>query len=232
MNTRFLTGVKDTDRSILMNLDDDRALITICLTAYGKELCDENFFRNYILRYFPKVYEIKNKENVKWKKVYYENAMIIGKLEELFGLTFDKSLNEYPAKVFNHLFSQLQRERGSKIRITSIRGNTEIENEIKNLKETKGPKAIWNDINHYMFNAAYGKNKNAFAYFVSLGGNEWRRSIQFLIEYDSKAESFDMLKFVLTLSEGKYIIEWDYLIALAQSKGRKDVVDYLISHKK
>ena len=86
-----LTGNKDVDREILYNIDDHRLIIQICQSPYGKEICNQTFYRNYLEKYIPAIYSMyfENKtERVNWKKLYFESVYYIGKLKEEFSFEY------------------------------------------------------------------------------------------------------------------------------------------------
>ena len=86
-----MTGILDADREILLNVGD-KELMTICIppkNRYTRKLCDENFFRNRVVKYF----NITNKPtDLTWKKVY-----VITRLLAELGITSSDSIKFYLA---------------------------------------------------------------------------------------------------------------------------------------
>lgn len=85
---RFLTGDKNVDREILLKLDNIE-IMTFCKTRYGLELCNEDFFRNYLMRNYPNIYYTsRNNREKSWKQIYLENMFYIGELERKYRLIY------------------------------------------------------------------------------------------------------------------------------------------------
>ena len=67
---RYMTGITDVDREILMRFDD-KELFDVCFSKnkYSLKLCDETFFQN---RFFQKFPELQNNKphNLTWQKFY------------------------------------------------------------------------------------------------------------------------------------------------------------------
>ena len=93
-----MTGILDADREILLNVDD-RELMAICIppkNRYTRKLCDENFFRNRVVKYF----NITNKPaDLTWKKVYVTTRL----LTEL-GISSPESIKLYLSKKNQPIF--------------------------------------------------------------------------------------------------------------------------------
>ena len=64
---RYMTGITDVDREILMRFDD-KELFAVCSAKnkYSLKLCDETFFKNRSFLKFPQI----SKPNMSWKKFY------------------------------------------------------------------------------------------------------------------------------------------------------------------
>ncbi len=76
-----LSGLKDTDREILSKLDSDTDLLNACsLNKYTWKLCDDNFFRNRLIRKYPDT--VKYNKNGKWKEYYLKTIFYISRLLE------------------------------------------------------------------------------------------------------------------------------------------------------
>jgi len=67
------SGNKDIDREILSKLDDKNLLKACQVNKYfWNQVCNEDFFRNRLLKMFPEIKreDIKNIKN--WKKFYLQ----------------------------------------------------------------------------------------------------------------------------------------------------------------
>ncbi len=70
------TYCKDVDLMIIMELDD-KSLFNFCLTSKrGNNLCDENFWRNRLWKYYSKIYP---EEGQKWKELYLKLVYYMNK---------------------------------------------------------------------------------------------------------------------------------------------------------
>lgn len=84
----MLSGFKDTDREILLKLENDRDLLNACSTnKYFINLCDDSFFRNRIAYKYPLSLENKPK-NINWKQFYLKLVYLIGKMQEDYDFNF------------------------------------------------------------------------------------------------------------------------------------------------
>ncbi len=64
---RYMTGITDVDREILMRFNDKELFAVCSANKYSLKLCDERFFKN---RSFQKFGEILKPDNISWKKFY------------------------------------------------------------------------------------------------------------------------------------------------------------------
>ena len=89
---RFFTGNKDTDREILFRVKDKNAILGICSSSrYGKDLCNSDFFRNYLMRNYPNIYDVYIiKINNDWKSSFFVNLKYIDKLKKFRNNLFSK----------------------------------------------------------------------------------------------------------------------------------------------
>jgi hypothetical protein len=79
---KTLTGIKDVDRMILSDLEDDRDLLSMCSTnKYIFNLCDDRLFRNRLYQKYPGAAQYKPKD-IDWKQYYFEVAYWVNKLLE------------------------------------------------------------------------------------------------------------------------------------------------------
>ena len=86
-----ITGHKDTDRLVFLQLDDKDLLRSCQVNSYTNKLCDDSFFLNRILKKYPSWFN-SNIYKQKWRKFYLNQLIYIDKLNK-FGFTYsDKSL--------------------------------------------------------------------------------------------------------------------------------------------
>jgi hypothetical protein len=97
---KVFTGIKDTDRQILLNIQDDKELLNICsLNRYTNSLCDDNFFLNRMIKKYPQLQKRKP-EKLNWKKFYLESIYYIEKLKEKYQFDFLPT-SEDPKEYYN-----------------------------------------------------------------------------------------------------------------------------------
>lgn len=113
----FFTGNKDADREILLRVKDNKELLTLCSSSkYGKDLCNSDFFRNYLMKNYPNIYE--KSENIKnWKNWYLLNIHFIGKLEEEFNAIYSAKSNVLPKYLYDYFKIIIQKYH---IKVSSI----------------------------------------------------------------------------------------------------------------
>ena len=86
-----ITGLKDTDRLVFLQLDDKDLLRSCQVNSYTNKLCDDSFFLNRILKKYPSWFN-SNIDKQKWRKFYLNQLIYIDKLKKL-GFTYsDKSV--------------------------------------------------------------------------------------------------------------------------------------------
>ena len=82
-----LTGIKDVDKLILENLDDEELLRVISLNKYLNTVADENFWRKRLLQRYPNVEIDKTRT---WKDNYLKILYYVDKIKREFDFTFTK----------------------------------------------------------------------------------------------------------------------------------------------
>ena len=87
------SGIKDQDREILLNIQDDKDLLKTCsLNKYlYNEVCNDMFFRNRLARTYPDTLKYKP-EDMSWKAYFLRVIYYIAKMKED---------NEYDYSIFN-----------------------------------------------------------------------------------------------------------------------------------
>lgn len=112
----ILTGNKDCDREILYRIDNE-IILEIIETDYGAKICNEDFFRNYLMKNYPGFYKeaIKNfpgyyKKALTQNFRYWENIFIpflrdIFDLKKEFDFVYEKNCKEFPKELRRKLYS-------------------------------------------------------------------------------------------------------------------------------
>jgi ankyrin repeat protein len=162
MEKSFILGIKDLDRHLVMYLDD-RDVLNMMLNKDYKNLLDENFFHNLLLKKYPLLIRLKKKEET-WKQFYLRQVYYLAKVKELHGIDyiptpsyFPKRANDETKKGLNHIlfsYSFLNDEKGIKLFLE------------------KGA-----DKNSGLMGAVSAKNKKLIEYFISLGANDFNTSV-------------------------------------------------------
>ena len=80
---RGITGNKDQDREILLNIADDKELLSVCsLNKYlYNKVCDDMFFRNRLARTYSDTLKYKS-EDMSWKDYFLRVIYYIAKMRE------------------------------------------------------------------------------------------------------------------------------------------------------
>ena len=81
-----ITGLKDTDRLVFLQLNDKDLLRTCQANSYTNKLCDDSFFLNRILKKYPSWFNT-NTDKQKWRKFYLNQLIYIDKLKKI-GFTY------------------------------------------------------------------------------------------------------------------------------------------------
>jgi hypothetical protein len=82
--TLSFTGAKDTDREILLNLDNRKLILTCNLNTYFRDqVCDENFYERVLKQRYHALWQIPRRPYDKtWKKYFLEIVYAIARMEE------------------------------------------------------------------------------------------------------------------------------------------------------
>lgn len=85
---KSISGYKDTDREILLKMDDENFLKTCNLNNYFKnEVCNDNFFKKRLQEKYPDTLELNEYGN-DWKRYFLEVVYYISKLKEEFNYDY------------------------------------------------------------------------------------------------------------------------------------------------
>ena len=82
---KAFTGILDQDREILMNIKDDKEMLSVCsLNKYlYNKVCNDMFFRNRLEKTYPGTMKFKP-EDKKWKQYYLSVIFYISKMKEKY----------------------------------------------------------------------------------------------------------------------------------------------------
>lgn len=85
---RGITELKEADRLILLNTENDKDFLNLCITdSYFKNLCDENMFRRRLEKYYPDILKAKPKLKT-YKEWYLKNMKAKGEMEEKYNFKY------------------------------------------------------------------------------------------------------------------------------------------------
>lgn len=101
----FLTGNRDADRVILTRLKNHKELLSFCNgSRYGKSVCNNDFFRNYLAKHYPLVYQYgQEKETKNWKRFYLETVKAISLLQQKYNVIYTNDFYVLPQTLYEHL---------------------------------------------------------------------------------------------------------------------------------
>ena len=87
---------KDVARQIIMELED-KDVFKICSLdeAVGKDICDNAFYYNRMMKNYPNLIKFKP-ENLSWKKYYLRSVQYISLLDEEYNFKFSKTSKADP----------------------------------------------------------------------------------------------------------------------------------------
>lgn len=85
----MLTGVKDVDRKILIDIDNERDFLSLCASNKSlQNLCqEENIYWRRLEKHYPDIYQKKPVLQT-WKEWYLKNMKAIGELNEKYNFTY------------------------------------------------------------------------------------------------------------------------------------------------
>lgn len=70
------TGIRDVDKEILLRSEDNEIVEKCVLNSYFASLCDESFYRNKLVRSFPKLFETLSKVEIESFKDIFRNKLV------------------------------------------------------------------------------------------------------------------------------------------------------------
>ena len=166
----MLTGNKDADREILLNLGD-ADILNYCNETknkyiYGK-ICDDNFFHNYMNIHYPKLIKFKPYK-LKWKLYYLNTVKYIAKLKEDYNFDFTSKSKDLPEDYYNML-----KKYGDEGEIAFEKA---VEKGYKDLAEF-----VHKDLDYYynvIFSGAVkSDDQETIDYLIELGADDWNSGL-------------------------------------------------------
>jgi hypothetical protein len=101
----ILTGNKDCDREILYRIDNE-IILEIIETDYGVKICNEDFFRNYLMKNYPGFYKEALTQNFRyWELIFIPFLRDIFDLKKEFDFVYEKNCKEFPKELRRKLYS-------------------------------------------------------------------------------------------------------------------------------
>ena len=189
---RYLTGNPDADREILLNVDE-RELLTICsppYNQYSKKLCNENFWRARVNKYYPDAVKYKGKES--WKNYLLSLIYYIDKLKREFDFTYSSG----DAKEYYNILSARYTD-SSKAGEAAALGALDLIDYLINKKRLNDFQRAYIDAARYrqikilkyledkgfnnwnlgLYGAALGNNEDLIKYFEEKGATNWNEGL-------------------------------------------------------
>ena len=105
------TGIKDQDREILLNIDNDKDLLNACsLNKYiYNQVCNDIFFRNRLSRTYPDTLKYKPEE-MNWKNYFLRVVYYISKMKENYDYDYS-NFNEGNPKIQYQVFLKSRKDK-------------------------------------------------------------------------------------------------------------------------
>ena len=206
------SGLKDVDREILSKLEEDKDLLNACsVNKYAWKLCDDNFFRNRLIRKYPDA--VKYNKNGKWKEYYLKTIFYISRLFEEYNFVYKTGDPKiYYDILFKTQYTHVQLEEAAEnnyldlvnfllsiqpvfmryIYIQHVIGGAALNNRIDVIDHFL-KEANVNALNHGLLSAIRGNHYNLVTLFVERGANSFEVAIK-LAEISNNQKMVDYLK--------------------------------------
>ena len=135
---RGFSGIKDQDREILLNIENDKDLLKACsVNKYVNEkVCDDIFFRNRLSRTYPDTLKYKPKY-MNWKDYLLRVIYYIAKMKEDYNYNYE----EGNPKVQYEIFKETRNDDIRLLATASKRGELLLVKE--GLKRENLPEEYW-----------------------------------------------------------------------------------------
>ena len=247
---KSITGIKDQDREILLNIQDDKDLLKACtLNKYFFEkVCDDIFFRNRLARTYPDSLKYKS-ENENWKYYFLRVIYYIAKMKEDYEYRYQKGNPKVQYEVFktsgndkNNLLDEASRKGELTLVKEALKrgANISVENDYA---------LIWASANGHLEVVKYliehganisAQNDEALIWASEDGHLE---VVKYLVEHGANISARNDLALRLATRGGhlevvKYLVEHganvsaqdDWALMSASYNGHLEIVKYLVEH--
>jgi len=216
-----LSGLKDTDREILLRFSDKELIKTCSLNKYlFTSVCDDNFFRRKLALTYPDTLSSKPAD-MTYKQYYLKIVYYVAKMLEEFNYSY---LSGNPKKQYRilHVGNRYKNKKHGLLIEASKGGELNIVKEaIRN-----GADIHLNDEQALGWASEYG-NLDIVKYLVSLGA-DIHENDDIVLRFASKNGYLEVVKYLVNLGANIHAIN-DEALRLASRKGHVEVVKYLIS---
>lgn len=211
-----LTGHKDTDREILLKLNNDDVL-NYCNKLKNrdifKQICNDNFFKSYITKNYPKLL-IYKPFGLRWKLFYLDIVYYIGKLKEDFNFDYTNKPKAYPKEYYDIIFKYKNSDENSDVAFEKA-----LRKGYKDLAEYFNKDLVEYHYNNAFIEAVKNNDDETIKYLIELGGNEWDLALL----YAASNGNMDFVDFFL--QKGADV---NYGLAGASLKGDIKLINYFL----
>ena len=190
-------GNKDTDKLILLNLDDRDLLIACNINKYARQiLCDNTFFLTRLSQKFPHSKKFKP-EKLSWKEYYLTIVQLKDKMEKIYNFDFvDGNVYKYWDILSKEKDLDYSLERAARA------GLEDLVYYFVNLDPGYfGEEYDWNYALHEAF---YSGNSKLIEYFLERGANDYDTALRVAAKANNKEYVDFFLSIGININEGIY----------------------------
>lgn len=211
-----LTGHKDTDREILLKLNNDDVL-NYCNKLKNrdifKQICNDNFFKSYITKNYPKLL-IYKPFGLRWKLFYLDIVYYISKLKEDFNFDYTNKPKAYPKEYYDIIFKYKNSDENSDVAFEKA-----VRKGYKDLAEYFNKDLVEYHYNNAFIEAVKNNDDETIKYLIEMGGNDWDLALL----YAASNGNMDFVNFFL--QKGADV---NYGLAGASLKGDIKLINYFL----
>jgi hypothetical protein len=99
---KSITGLKDTDRLILLSLNDMDLLSACQVNKSTNSLCDDEFFKQRLYSRYPQLFPLKPND-INWRNYYLTSISYIDRLLRDFNFNYSKESTGTPEEYYRFL---------------------------------------------------------------------------------------------------------------------------------
>ena len=211
-----LTGHKDTDREILLKLNNDD-ILNYCNKLKNrdifKQICNDNFFKSYITKNYPKLL-IYKPFGLRWKLFYLDIVYYISKLKEDFNFDYTNKPKAYPKEYYDIIFKYKNSDENSDVAFEKA-----VRKGYKDLAEYFNKDLVEYHYNNAFIEAVKNNDDETIKYLIEMGGNDWDLALL----YAASNGNMDFVNFFL--QKGADV---NYGLAGASLKGDIKLINYFL----